>query len=106
MEDEPKLSGEPLELLSLSVAEPTIGCRQYAERLGELGYAISETTMQKLLVDHQLGKRVPRVVHTSDLGRKRMSKALFVPDRIVQCRSISARSRSFRGVEAIAEPSA
>lgn len=56
------------ELLSLTVAEPTIGCRQYADRLGERGYAISKTTVQKLLVDHQLGKRAQRVARAAAIA--------------------------------------
>jgi hypothetical protein len=32
-----------------------LGCRQYADRLGERGYTIGKTTVQKRLVDHGLG---------------------------------------------------
>ena len=42
------------ELLTLAVTVPTIGCRQYADRLAERGYVVSKTTVQKLLVDHGL----------------------------------------------------
>lgn len=48
-------------LLSLAVLEPTIGCRQYADRLVDRGFAISKTTVQKILVDHALGKRSQRL---------------------------------------------
>jgi Integrase core domain len=47
------------DLLALVVIEPTIGCRQYADRLAELGFTISKTTVQRILVDHQLGRRPP-----------------------------------------------
>ena len=49
------------DLLTLAVIEPTLGCRQYADRLGERGYRIGKTTVQKLLVDHGLGRRAQRV---------------------------------------------
>jgi len=49
------------ELLSLAVIEPTLGCRQYADRLADLGWSISKTTVQKVLVEHGLGRRVQRV---------------------------------------------
>ena len=53
------------ELLTLAVIEPTIGCRQYADRLGERGYRIGKTTVQKLLVDHGLGRRAQRVARAA-----------------------------------------
>ncbi len=56
------------ELLGLTVAEPTIGARQYADCLGDRGYAISKTTVQKLLVDHQLGKRAQRVARVAAIA--------------------------------------
>jgi transposase len=40
------------ELLTMAVLEPTIGCRQYADRLAERGYVVSKSTVQKLLVEH------------------------------------------------------
>ncbi len=49
------------ELLTLAVTEPTIGCRQYADRLADRGYAIAKSTVQKILVDHGLGRRAQRV---------------------------------------------
>ena len=39
-------------LLTLAVLEPTIGCRQYADRLGDQGFVIAKSTVQKHLVDH------------------------------------------------------
>ena len=53
------------ELLTLAVVEPTLGCRQYADRLGERGYRIGKTTVQKLLVDHGLGRRAQRVARAA-----------------------------------------
>ena len=34
-------------LLTLAVLEPTIGCRQYADRLGDQGFAIAKSTVRK-----------------------------------------------------------
>lgn len=53
------------ELLTLAVIEPTIGCRQYADRLAERGYQIGKTTVQKHLVDHGLGRRQQRVARAA-----------------------------------------
>jgi transposase InsO family protein len=53
------------DLLTLAVIEPTIGCRRYADRLAERGYDISKTTVQKLLVDHGLGRRSQRVARAA-----------------------------------------
>ena len=53
------------DLLTLAVVEPTLGCRQYADRLGERGYRIGKTTVQKLLVDHGLGRRAQRVARAA-----------------------------------------
>jgi transposase InsO family protein len=48
-------------LLTLAVVEPTIGCRQYADRLGDRGFSIAKSTVQKHLVVHGLGKRAQRL---------------------------------------------
>ncbi len=53
------------ELLSLAIIEPTIGCRQYADRLAERGFAIGKTTVQKLLVEHGLGRRRSRIARAA-----------------------------------------
>src|SRR5690349_21149560 len=53
------------DLLSLAVVEPTIGCRQLADRLAERGYVISKSTVQKILVDHGLGRRNQRVARAA-----------------------------------------
>ena len=44
-------------MLTLAVAQPTIGCRQYADRLGDQGFSIAKSTVQKHLVAHGLGRR-------------------------------------------------
>lgn len=56
------------ELLSLAVAEPTIGCRQYADRLDERGYAIAKSTVQDILLRHGLGRRAQRVARAAALA--------------------------------------
>lgn len=56
------------ELMTLVVIEPTIGCRQYADRLDELGYEISKTTVQKILVDHGLGRRRDRITRAAAIA--------------------------------------
>lgn len=53
------------DLLTLAVIQPTLGCRQYADRLGERGYQIGKTTVQKLLIDHGLGRRAQRVARAA-----------------------------------------
>ena len=37
------------DLLAIAAIEPTIGCRQIADRLDELGYQIGKTTVQRIL---------------------------------------------------------
>ncbi|MGH2688110.1 MAG: helix-turn-helix domain-containing protein, partial [Actinomycetota bacterium] len=56
------------ELLALAVALPTLGCRQLADRLGDRGYAIGKTTVQKILHDHDLGLRRQRIAKTAALA--------------------------------------
>ena len=52
-------------LLTLAVLEPTIGCRQYADRLGDQGFVIAKSTVQKHLVDHALGTRAKRLARAA-----------------------------------------
>jgi hypothetical protein len=52
-------------LLTLAVVEPTIGCRQYADRLGDQGFSIAKSTVQKHLVAHGLGKRSQRLARAA-----------------------------------------
>lgn len=56
------------ELLTLAVLEPTIGCRQLADRLGDRGYVIAKSTVQKVLVDHGLGRRALRVARAAAIA--------------------------------------
>lgn len=56
------------ELLAVAVAKPTLGCRQLADELGRRGYAMSKTTVQKVLIDHALGKRAQRVARTAAIA--------------------------------------
>jgi len=53
------------ELLALAIAEPTLGCRQLADRLCDRGYVLSKTTVQKHLVAHQLGRRSQRIARAA-----------------------------------------
>ena len=56
------------ELLALAVAEPTLGCRQLSDRLAERGFVVSKSTVQKHLVDHQLGRRAQRIARAAALA--------------------------------------
>jgi transposase InsO family protein len=55
-------------LLTLAVLEPTIGCRQYADRLGDQGFVIAKSTVQKHLVTHGLGKRSERLARAAAIA--------------------------------------
>jgi transposase InsO family protein len=52
-------------LLTLAALEPTIGCRQYADRLGDQGFSIAKSTVQKHLVAHGLGRRSQRLARAA-----------------------------------------
>ena len=52
-------------LLTLAVLEPTIGCRQYADRLGDQGFVIAKSTVQKHLVAYGLGRRSERLARAA-----------------------------------------
>ena len=56
------------ELLTMAVNEPTIGCRQYSDRLADRGYAIGKSTVQDLLIRHGLGRRWQRVARAAALA--------------------------------------
>ena len=56
------------ELLTIVVVEPTIGCRQYSDRLAELGYQVAKTTVQRILVAHGLGLRRHRVARAAAIA--------------------------------------
>ena len=55
------------ELLTLAVTEPTIGCRQYGDRLADRGYQVAKSTVQDILVRHGLGRRHQRVARAAAL---------------------------------------
>lgn len=48
------------ELVRLAILEPGSGARRYADRLAEIGYHISKTTVQNILNGHGLGRRADR----------------------------------------------
>ncbi len=56
------------ELMALVVVEPTIGCRQYADRLDQFGYTVSKTTVQRILCDHGLGRRRDRLARAAAIA--------------------------------------
>jgi transposase InsO family protein len=56
------------ELLTLTVVEPTLGCRQYADRLGDRGYQVAKSTVQEVLVRHGLGRRAQRVARAAAIA--------------------------------------
>jgi transposase InsO family protein len=56
------------ELLTLAVLEPTIGCRQYADRLAERGFSIAKSTVQNILVTHGLGRRNQRLARAAAIS--------------------------------------
>jgi transposase len=65
-------------LLTLAVTQPTIGCRQYADRLGDQGFSIAKSTVQKHLVAHGLGRRSQRLARTAAIAAA--TTGLVVPD--------------------------
>lgn len=56
------------ELLTLAVTEPTIACRQYADRLEDRGHNIGKSTVQDILVRHGLGRRHQRVARAAAIA--------------------------------------
>jgi transposase InsO family protein len=65
-------------LLTLAVTQPTIGCRQYADRLGDQGFSIAKSTVQKHLVANGLGKRAQRLAKAAAIAAA--TTGLVVPD--------------------------
>ena len=55
-------------LLTLAVLEPTIGCRQYADRLLDQGFSIAKSTVQKILVEHGLATRKLRLAKAAAIA--------------------------------------
>jgi hypothetical protein len=56
------------ELLTMAVVAPTIGARQYADRLAERGWQVSKTTVQKHLVAAGLGTRSQRLARMAAIA--------------------------------------
>lgn len=56
------------ELLTLAVTEPTLGCRQLADRLLDRGFQLGKTTVQKLLNAHALGRRRQRLARAAAIA--------------------------------------
>lgn len=52
-------------LLTLAVLQPTLGCRQLADRLADRGFSVSKTTVNKVLADHDLARRHQRVARAA-----------------------------------------
>ena len=52
-------------LLTLAVTMPTLGCRQYADRLADQGFEIGKSTVQNLLINHGLGRRHERLARAA-----------------------------------------
>jgi transposase InsO family protein len=65
-------------LLTLAVLAPTIGCRQYADRLGDQGFSIGKSTVQKHLVANGLGRRSQRLAKAAAIAAA--TTGLVVPD--------------------------
>ena len=65
-------------LLTLAVLQPTIGCRQYADRLGDQGFSIAKSTVQKHLVANGLGRRSQRLAKAAAIAAA--TTGLVVPD--------------------------
>jgi transposase InsO family protein len=55
-------------LLTLAVTVPTVGCRQYADRLADQGLSIAKSTVQKHLVAHNLGRRSQRLAKAAAIA--------------------------------------
>jgi hypothetical protein len=56
------------ELLNMVVTEPTIGARQYADRLEGRGFRVGKSTVQDILVRHELGRRNQRVARVAAIA--------------------------------------
>jgi transposase InsO family protein len=52
-------------LFTLAVLQPTLGCRRYADLLGDQGFSIAKSTVQKHLVAHGLGRRNERLARAA-----------------------------------------
>lgn len=52
-------------LLTLAITLPTLGCRQYADRLIEQGFTLGKSAVQAHLVAHGLGRRHQRLARAA-----------------------------------------
>ena len=52
-------------LLTLAITLPTLGCRQYADRLAEQGFTLGKSAVQTHLVAHGLGRRHQRLARAA-----------------------------------------
>jgi len=52
-------------LMTLAITAPTLGCRQYADRLGDQGFEIGKSTVQNVLIRHGLGRRHQRLARAA-----------------------------------------
>ncbi len=55
-------------LLTLAVTLPTLGCRQYADRLADQGFTLGKSAIQNHLVAHGLGRRHQRLARTAAIA--------------------------------------
>jgi len=55
-------------VLTLAVLQPTLGCRQLADRLRARGLVISKTTVNKILHDHDLARRPQRLTRAASVA--------------------------------------
>lgn len=55
-------------LLTVAVTQPTLGARQFADRLGDEGFAISKTTVAKILAEHRLSRRSQRLARAAAIA--------------------------------------
>ena len=56
------------ELLVVAAVQPTLGCRRLADVLADRGFAVSGTTVQRILNDHGLGRRAQRVARAAAIA--------------------------------------
>ena len=52
-------------LLTLAITTPTLGCRQYADRLADQGFQIGKSAVQNHLIAHGLGRRHQRLARAA-----------------------------------------
>ena len=64
-------------LLTLAITLPTLGCRQYADRLADQGFALGKSAVQSHLVSHGLGRRHQRLARAAAITA--MTTGLVTP---------------------------